>query len=420
MWRTGMGNDMVVALKEASANGTTLFALNHYAAPETAQAVRVTTGRMHDPGERSHTPVLALPQARQTFSVLGVQTAGQWGYTHGVNENKVSIGLTAWRSRLTAGPASLSGPDLVRLALERGRSAYQAVEILADLMEHHGQSPADNGNDSIFLIADAKEAYVMETAGRYWALLECGHSRVVTDVAMIRQDWSRLAPGLASFAIDQGWAQDDGSKIDFAGCLGKFSAPARNAQKRWGRASLHLAQQQGAIDLFHLRRMLAEHFEDNRIFLSDPKATLVSNFLVDLHTTEQPLVAWVSFGLPMVSLAFPVCMIGELPASFGDSVLGAPSIQERTRDLMNTDRAGLADIIDRLQSKFDQDADEFLFKAHDYAQHGKTYLVSQLATEMMHHHVTLFETECRGLVMGTEKHSPHRWSMPEQEVMFFA
>ena len=72
-------------------------------------------------------------------------------------------------------------------------------------------------------IADGSEAYVLETCGRYWALLECGHTRAVTDAALIRQDWHRLAPGLADFVIEKGWWQDDGSKIDFVRTLGETS-----------------------------------------------------------------------------------------------------------------------------------------------------------------------------------------------------
>ena len=52
---------------------------------------------------------------------------------------------------------------------------------------------------------DATEGFVLETAGHYWALLECRHSRAVTDAAMIRQDWRRLAPGLADCVIERGW-----------------------------------------------------------------------------------------------------------------------------------------------------------------------------------------------------------------------
>jgi hypothetical protein len=417
-----MGSDIVVALNKASAHRTTVFGLNHYAA-NTRQSVQVVHGQMHDPGDFAHTASLRLPQARQTFSVLGIQTIGQWGFTHGVNEQQVAIGITDWRSRLIGPTLALAGPDLVRLALERGRTAHHAVEVLTDLLEHHSQSATHGNADHIFLIADANEAFVLETCGRFWALLECGHTRVVTDVGMIRQDWRRLSPGLASFVIDQGWASDDGSKIDFVRCLGEPAGQTKNAQKRWGRASLALAQQQGAIDLHYVRRMLADHYQDNCDFLPGPNLALVSSFFVDLPKSEEPLVAWLAFGTPNVALHFPLCLIGELPAAFGEGTPAEPSIQQRVLELhklsQGKDCAKLAPMLERLQTKFDQDVEDFLLKAHDYREHGKPYLVNQIATEMMHHHVELFDAEYRRL-FGLEVRTPSGPVAAEEEVLFFA
>lgn len=415
-------SDMVVALKEASAHGTTLFGLNHHAPASTLSAVRRLPGRICDAGEMVHTPTLALLQARQTFTVLGVQPIGTWGFSHGVNEHQVAVGITDWKSRLTDGSAALTGPDLVRLALERGHSAHHAVEVLADLLEHYGQSQA-GGEGHIFLIADANDAFVLETTGRFWALLECGHTRVVTDVGMIRQDWRRLASGLADYVIEQGWAQDDGSKIDFMRCLGEPGGPTKHAQKRWGRASLALAQQQGAIDLHYLRRMLADHYRENRDILPGNKCVLSSSFLIELPRNEQPVIAWVAFGAPKVALYFPLCLAGELPTAFGEGIPASPSIQQRTQELhkvsQGADRAKLESMLDRLQTKFDQDVDDYLTKAHDFTQQGKPYLVGQAAAEMMQHHVELFDTEYRCL-LGLEERAPNRLSAVEEVEMFFA
>ena len=414
-----MGSDLVVALKEASANGTTLFGLNHHTAPAERHALHMVHAQTHPPGAALPIGEVAVPQARHTFAVLGVQPIGQWGFAHGVNEHRVAVGVTGWKSRLTASPGVLGGFDMARLALERGRNAHAAVEVLTDLHERHG------GADHIYLIADAGEAFVLEACGRSWALLECGHARAVTDAAMIRQDWSRLAPGLATFAIEQGWWRDDGSKIDFVRCLADLAAPTQIAQKRWGRASLALAQQQGAIDLHFLRHMLADHYTANRDgFLFDKGTTLATSFLVDLHKTEQPTVAWVAFGAPKVAVHFPICLAGELPAAFSEGMPAATTIQERTQDLQKLaqgkekDRSKLTAALERLQTKFDQDAEEFLSKSHESLQHGKSYLIPQLATEMMHQHVELFDKEYRRL-FGVEEQAPHR--IPEtEEVLFFA
>jgi len=415
-----MGSDMIVALKEASANRTTLFGVNHHAAPSHCYTVQIVPGQMHDAGDTIPVQGHCVAQARQTFSALGLQPAGQWGFVHGVNEHRVAIGVTDWQSRLRDGPPAISGIDLTRLCLERSHSATHAVEILTDLLERHCHNMAEgapSSGDNIFLIADCAEAYVLEACGRYWALLECGHSRAVTDVAMIRQDWRRLAPGLADSIIEKGWWQDDGSKIDFVRSVGETSERSRNAQKRWGRASLALSQQQGAIDPHFLRRMLADHYSSNRELLFGPKSTaLASSFLVDLNKAEQPIVAWIAFGSPTVALHFPICLVGELPAAFGD---GSLSIQQRTQELEklahSKDLAKVELTIERLQMRFDQDAEDFLLKTHRHAQPSQW---PSMATEMMHHHIEAFDQEYRRL-FGVEQNRPH--VLPEtEEVLFFA
>ncbi len=414
-----MGSDMLVALKEASADGTTLFGVNHHAAANERHTLQVVHGSMHDTGAVVALGGSNVPQARQTYASLGVQPTGQWGFVHGVNEHRVAVGVTAWRSRLIGGPAPLAGVELVRLALERSRSALLAVEAFADLLERFGCR--DGGSDHIYLIADAREAFVLETCGRHWALLECGHTRVVTDAAMIRQDWRRVAPGLFDFVLERGWWPDDGSKIDFVRCLAEGNEQASAAQKRWGRASLALAQQQGAIDLHFLRHLLGEHYSASRDLLPAAQP-LSSSFLVNLHQAETPLIAWIAFGTPKVALHFPICLTGELPAAFGEGTPAAPTIQQRTHELLKLaqgkDRNKLAQALERLQTKFDQDAEEFLLRAHDFLHHGKPYLISQLATEMMHQHVELFEKEHRAL-FGVEERGPHR--IPEtEEALFYA
>ena len=416
-----MASDIVVALKDASASGATLFALNHHAEPNVRHRLVCALGQHHDAGDLVRTSTVAVPQVRQTAAILGTQPFNQWGLLYGVNEHRVALGVTEWASRLPGGARGLNGCDLVRLALERCHGAYHAIEILTDLLEHHAP---EAGNDLIFLVADPREAFVLEASGRFWALLECGHSRVVTDTAMIRQDWRRLAPGLAQHVIEHGWWQDDGSKIDFVGCLSQANERSRNAQKRWGRASLALTQQQGAIDAHFLRRMMADHYAMNRELYSDPRSTtLACSFMTELPAANQPFVCWVSFGPPKVALHFPVSLAGEVPLAFCESLPEAASIEEQMRELLKlatgkeADRARLVQMLERLQTRFDQDAEELLARCHESA-HGRGSEVGALATEMMHAHAELFAKENRRL-FGVDQPGAAKTEV-EEEVLFFA
>jgi hypothetical protein len=419
-----MGSDMILALQEASANRTTIFGLNHHAEGRVRHAVRIVPAMTHEPGENAHTSSFLVPQARQTFAVLGVQSAGAWGFLHGVNEHHVAVGMTEWQSRRGPEQTDDTGADLVRLALERSRSAYHAVEVLTVLLEHYGETLGHAPSDNIFVIADPSESFVLEASGRYWALIECTSLRAVTDAAMIRQDWRRLAPGLHDFAIERGWWQDDGNKLDFVRCLGQKNDRTLAAQKRWGHQSLALAQQQGAIDLYFLRRMLADQEQYNRHLYVPETSSFAGSFLIDLQSREEPILAWVAFGPPQLPLYFPLCLNGDLPVDFGDSIPVAPSIQERLIELHKAthrkerDQARLLLAIEKLQVRFDQDAEEFQLKARELHTRGQTRRIADLATDMMRTHAELFATEHRKF-LGREQPVTPRPAVAE-EVLFFA
>ena len=65
--------------------------------------------------------------------------------------------------------------DLLRLALERSKTALAAKDLILELLERHGQNACGGyGNKNFyyhnsFLIADQKDALLLETAGKSWA-----------------------------------------------------------------------------------------------------------------------------------------------------------------------------------------------------------------------------------------------------------
>ena len=112
-----------------------------------------------------------------------------WGAEMGANEHGVVIGNEAVFTRRTgSGEGVLLGMDLLRLGLERSGSALEAVEVMVALLEKHGQGGSSSHEhprftyDNSYLVADPDGAYVLETAGRRWAVEEVrGRARSISN-----------------------------------------------------------------------------------------------------------------------------------------------------------------------------------------------------------------------------------------------
>lgn len=153
-----------------------LFAKNSDRDPNEAQLLRWVAAADHQPGAEVACSWISVPQVAHTHAVLLSQPWWLWGAEMGANEHGVVIGNEAV---FTTGPAEtergLLGMDLLRLALERATSAADAVGVIVDLLEAHGQGGPCSWEhprltyDNSFLVADPDGAIVLETAGRSWA-----------------------------------------------------------------------------------------------------------------------------------------------------------------------------------------------------------------------------------------------------------
>jgi secernin len=410
-----MGSDMVVALGRATADGQTLFGHNNSRPAGQCQPLRLVSGRLFAAGEKLQAQYLELPQARQTFTVLGSQPHGYWGYDHGLNEHRLAVGCVPLYSTLTCRGPALVGTDLVRLVLERCQTALQGVDLLTALIERHGQGaftgcPASSQNDNGFLIADPAEAYVIEAAGSHWVCQEIRELRAISNTRVVRQDWDRISKGLATHAIDQGWWPADGSKLDYAGALPQDPETHAAALRRWGRTTLLLQEQNGRIDLAFLRRLLTDHEDDSSapnesLSLcrhpagrngSATTASLIGQLIAD---AEQPAVAWCAFGPPCLGVYFPVFLDGELPQGFSaenaelNSAVFLGRIQ-RLGEQVWKDRRRLSQIREafaRLQARFEQETEEFAKEATELKRRGDLSELQRQASLFMEHNLEQFE-----------------------------
>ncbi|MBK8306805.1 MAG: C69 family dipeptidase [Gammaproteobacteria bacterium] len=149
-----------------------IFAKNSDRDPNEAQVLNWVAARDHPPGARLRCTWHTLPQVRHTHALILSRPYWMWGAEMGANEHGVVIGNEAVFTRAAFAPEGLLGMDIVRLALERTASATEAVELVCELVQTHGQggrcaygNPGFRYHNS-FLVADRHQAWVIETAGQ--------------------------------------------------------------------------------------------------------------------------------------------------------------------------------------------------------------------------------------------------------------
>src|ERR1700675_4858850 len=134
-----MGCDTLVALPPATRDGVAIFAKNSDRPPRECQRIVQLPARTTPPGAGVRCQYLEIPDVPRTAAILGSQPWWLWGLEHGVNEHRVAIGNETVFAKEALGPSGLVGMDLVRLGLERARTATEALDVITTLIETHGQ-----------------------------------------------------------------------------------------------------------------------------------------------------------------------------------------------------------------------------------------------------------------------------------------
>jgi dipeptidase len=157
-WVTGIACTNFVVGKDASIDGSTMvsyaadsysfYGFLHYAPAADHNAGMVREVKDWDTGK----PLCTIPQVAHTYNVVG-----------NMNEHQLTIGETTWggRPELEIGEGIDYG-SLIYIALERCKTAREAIKCMTDLVAAHGYA----SSGETFSIADPNEVWLMELIGK--------------------------------------------------------------------------------------------------------------------------------------------------------------------------------------------------------------------------------------------------------------
>ncbi|OPL10796.1 MAG: hypothetical protein AVO34_09840 [Firmicutes bacterium ML8_F2] len=328
--------DTMVALGNATLDGTVIFAKNSDRQPnEPLLTIRVPR-KIYLPGTKVKCTYIEIDQALETFEVLLLKPSWMWGAEMGANEFGLNIGNEAVFTREKQGPEALLGMDMLRLALERCRNSEEALTLIVDLLEKYGQG----GNcgykknffyHNSFLIADPGSAWVLETAGQYWAAEKVKDIRSISNRLSIGSRFDRSHPDLIGHAVDKGWCKSE-ADFNFARCytdslITRFSGSLQR-QKMSGEL---LEREKGRITMQTMRTILRSHEKGSERWQftshSLKSVCMHGGFLYGDHTTgsyiaslheKRPTYLITGASTPCLALYKPFWMVDGENFSFNE------------------------------------------------------------------------------------------------------
>lgn len=331
----------------------TLLGKNSDRPARESQPLRRLAGRRNE--GRLKLAYVEIDDVTETIPHLGSSPYWCWGHETGVNVHGVAIGNEALFTRDLAAATTadragqpvtpgLLGMELLRLGLERGRTATEAVTVITDLLERHGQYGAGtvgpdrptSAYDNSFLVADPTQIWVVETTGRRWATKRVDSPYwALSNEPTLRDTWDHCTTDLEQHAVQQGWHRS--GRLDFADAFVDPRVPLQVSHLRLQRSRelLSEAVDTGGVDFHAARRVLSDHYEGT--FLDGPKfnparpdfhtlcmhehpagftwGNTASSTIAVLSDEGQPYVWWAAT-TPCTSVYLPVRVNGRgLPAA---------------------------------------------------------------------------------------------------------
>ena len=260
--------DTLIAASDVTKTQIALFAKNSDRPPNEAQFLDWVPAQTYSPGEFLQCTYIKIPQVQQTSAVLLSRPFWMWGAEMGINQHGVVIGNEAVFSKVQANKEpALLGMDLLRLGLERARTAVQAVDVIVELLEEYGQGGncVQEGHlyyHNSFLIADAVESWVLETVDKYWFARQVKTIYSISNLLSLENHWDRSSAGLEEFMLEKGLVRGK----DQINLTGDFSdliyTTFADGKSRCARSRDLMNQERGEITVQTMAAILRDHGGD--------------------------------------------------------------------------------------------------------------------------------------------------------------
>lgn len=218
--------DTMVALPCSTEDGSLLFAKNSDREPNEPHIIVRIPGRSVKRGDKIDCTYISVE-----YDGRGGELANDtilfkprwiWGAEMGVNDKGLVIGNEAVFTKEKTEDIGLLGMDILRLALEFCGSAGEALDYITSLIEKYGQGGKAGYTQNLkyhnsYIIADFKEAYVLESAGRYWVYRKVRDVYSISNALSIRDEYDGCSRGVVEHALEKGWCKRK-EEFDFKKC----------------------------------------------------------------------------------------------------------------------------------------------------------------------------------------------------------
>jgi dipeptidase len=304
--------DSFIALPSVTKNNSLIFGKNSDREPNEAQAI-VRFPRLKHNEKILRCTYIDVPQVEETFEVILSKPFWMWGAEMGVNEYGVTIGNEAVFTKVKFQKTikGLTGMDLLRLALERSKTAHEALICITDLLKTYGQDACGGYQNrdffyhNSFIIADKKEAWVLETAGNEWVAKNIKHYGSISNGLTIGEDYDLISENAVDFAKEKGWYKTGNFNFmkAYSDPLMSWASGCKIRQK----TSMQGANQEGfsiksAIEILSSHHISEQKFVPHKATTSDicmhttgklnPSHT-VGSMIVEIRK-DKPLTIWLT------------------------------------------------------------------------------------------------------------------------------